>query len=112
MVKGFIQGFLGIDELKKQVDAIDQRVEAIDQQVKDIKLQTDTTLHHFGDYKNRTEEELKLMKKQVDDLIQRFESIETESETEVVMRTRSLKRLRNHQTRIVNSQNALRVVGG
>ena len=57
MVKGFIQGFLGIDELKKQVDAIDQRVEAIDQQVKDIKLQTDTTLHHFGDYKNRTEEE-------------------------------------------------------
>ena len=112
MVKRFIQQYLGISALVSQVNDIDQRVEAIDQQVRDIKLQTDTTLHHFGDYKNRTEGELKLMKKQVDELIHRFESIEVKTETEIIMRTRSLKQLRNHRTRISNSQNALRVVGG
>ena len=75
MIKGFIKGFLGIDELKIQVDAIDQRVEAIDQRVTTVEIQAETMLRHFGNYKNRTSEELKLMDGQIGDLLISVEAL-------------------------------------
>ena len=112
MVKKAIKKFFGIDELESQVNNLEQRLGSVEIQVSQQASQMDDALSRFGDYKNRTREELELMEKQIGDLIRRFESIEIETveekETVIAIKSRSLKRLKNHRTR---AQNALRAVG-
>ncbi|HEK0718892.1 hypothetical protein [Stutzerimonas degradans] len=82
-------------ELEGRVDRIEVRLDAVEQHVV-------STLDQFGDYKNRTVEELVLMKGQIDGLVQSVESLILSAENTAAMeRAKSLRRrLLNNQTRI------------
>lgn len=82
-------------ELEGRVDQIEVRLDAVEQHVV-------STLDQFGDYKNRTVEELVLMKGQIGGLVGSVESLILSAENAAaVERAKSLRRrLLNNQTRI------------
>lgn len=84
-----------LTDLEGRVDQIEIRLDAVEQHVV-------STLDQFGDYKNRTVEELVLMKGQIGGLVRSVESLILSAENiAAVDRAKSLRRrLLNNQTRI------------
>lgn len=82
-------------ELEGRVDQIEVRLDAVEQHVV-------STLDQFGDYKNRSVEELVLMKGQIGGLVGSVGSLILSAENAAaVERAKSLRRrLLNNQTRI------------
>lgn len=101
MVIDFIKKRLGIDEIIRRLDTIEPKVAEIEAQMK----QMERTLGHFGDYKRRTQEELKLMKDQMEDLLGAVENLIENAETQhKIQEAKALRRrLRNNHTRIKNA---------
>ena len=102
MVKRFVKGILGIEELEKQVADFDERLHALEAEERRVQ----STLKHFSNFKNRTEKELKLMGGQIEDIIASVEAIfdRRESEERIRRAKKLLARLRNNRTRIRKAQ--------
>lgn len=88
---------LGINELRKRLDNLENRVSALESS-------TELILKDFGNYKSRTQEELKLMESQVSRLLDQIDDVlSTLDNVEGITRAKSLqRRLRNNHTRIKN----------
>lgn len=99
MFRRFAWKVLGIDQLESRVDKIESRLDATEAHCK-------MTLSQFGGYKHRNRRELKLMGAQIQDLLDTCEAIlERSKSEEAIKRTKALiKRLKNHDTRIVNAK--------
>ena len=127
MVKGAIVKFLGINNLQEQINNLvnridatdskandlDQRIATLELQVENIVLQTEATLREFGNFKNRTPEELKLMAKliknllgSVDALVKRIENEAGAERAENLLKPlkNKKKQLKNNLARIHNAQ--------
>ena len=102
MLRRLAWKMLGIDALERRVDKMDSRLEATE-------LQCNTMLRHFGGYKHRTKQELKLMGGQVQDLIVTCEALVERSESEQAIKQAKalLRRLRNNRGRIHKAQKGL-----
>ena len=89
---------LGINEIRKRLDNLEDRVASLENS-------TELIMKDFGDYKNRTREELKLMESQVSRLLGQINDVlSTLDNVEGITRTKSLRqRLRNNHTRIRNA---------
>jgi archaellum component FlaC len=92
---------LGIPDIRKRLDELESRVTSLERS-------TVLILEDFGDYKNRTHEELKLMESQISRLLDQINDVlSTLDSTEGITRARSLqRRLRNNHTRIKNAMEA------
>lgn len=55
MVKGFIKGVLGIDDLEQRVDDLGQRVSTVEREMKDGFRRTEEKLSEFGNFKRQSE---------------------------------------------------------
>jgi molecular chaperone GrpE (heat shock protein) len=88
---------LGINELRKRLDNLENRVSALESS-------TELILKDFGNYKRRTQEELKLMESQVSRLLDQIDDVlSTLDDLEGITRAKSLqRRLRHNHTRIKN----------
>jgi len=91
-----------IDEIARRLKDLEDKVDQIDIRLSSVEQNVATTLELFGDYKNRTAEELSLMSGQIGALLRSVESLvataENKSGTE---RAKSLRRrLLNNQTRV------------
>lgn len=93
---------LGINEIRKRLDEVESRVASLEQS-------TELILKNFGNFKNRTEGELKLMKSQIEDLLNLIENVLTTLENqEGIGRAKRLKtRLKNNLTRISNAMRSV-----
>jgi molecular chaperone GrpE (heat shock protein) len=96
MIKKIIKDYLDITELEGRVDSLEKEVER--------------QLRHFGNYKNRTDKELDLMRKQVTDVLETIDNLVKQGEYQRDMhRAKNLiKRLKNNKTRIENAQRQAR----
>ena len=90
---------LGINELRKRLDKLDDRVTSLEHS-------TGLILDGFGNYKNRTTEELKLMESQISKLLDQIDNVlSTLDNKEGIERARNLRRrLANNQTRIYSNR--------
>jgi hypothetical protein len=86
---------LGINELRKRLDSLEDRVTSLEHS-------TGLILDGFGNYKNRTNEELKLMELQISKLLAQIDNVlSTLDNKEGIARAKNLRRrLANNQTRI------------
>ena len=76
MIKKAIKRFLDIDQLENQMNDMDQRVKAVELQIMTVKDHATIMLNNFGDYKNRTSEELKLMNGQIGDVLNTVDELD------------------------------------
>lgn len=86
---------LGINEIRKRLDNLENRVSSLENS-------TELILKDFGNYKSRTDEELKLMESQVSRLVDQVNDVlSTLDNEEAIRRAKRLQqRLRNNHTRI------------
>ena len=98
MALRIVERALGLHEIKERITELEYRVDALEGEVT-------RTLRHFGNFKNRTTEELHLMQSQINDLLDGVDALIQHAEhNEAIERaTRLRKRLRNHRTRIENA---------
>lgn len=93
---------LGINAVRERLAELENQVEGLEDRVTSLERSTTLTLEDFGDYKNRTNEELKLMESQISRLLDHINDIlSTLDNTEGIARAKRLRsRLRNNHTRI------------
>lgn len=93
---------MDICELAKRLTELENKVDQIDIRLSSVELSVVATLDQFGDYKNRTVDELSLMNAQISSLIRTVESLVASSEnTSAIERAKKLRRrLLNNKTRI------------
>ena len=86
---------LGLPELEQRVVAMERRIVFLERDV-------NSSLDKFGDYKNRTRDELGRMRKDIDNLLDGVEALVQQAEHKRdIQRAKQLRgRLRNNQTRI------------
>lgn len=96
------------DEILKRLVELETRVDQIETRLSVVETTVESTLNLFGNYKNRTNEELKLMSDQIALLIRTVESLVTTAEHSAALeRAKSLRRrLMNNNTRINKQLNA------
>jgi exonuclease VII small subunit len=99
---------LGINDVRKRLVELEVRVDSLEDKVTSLERSTTLTLEDFGDYKNRTDEELKLMESQVSRLLDVINDVlSTLDNTEGIARAKRLQsRLKNNHTRIRNAMEA------
>ena len=99
---GAPQNTSALEGIARRLTELENRVESLDHRLTVVEEQVRSTLDHFGDYKNRTERELKLMRVQIDDLLATAEALVQRAEDrEHQMRAQRLvRRLKNNRTRI------------
>lgn len=99
---------MNIDEIAKRLTDLENKVDQIDIRLSSVEQTVEGTLNMFGDYKNRTVEELTLMSGQIDILIRSVDSLVTTAENNsAVERARNLRRrLLNNKTRVSKQLNA------
>ena len=114
---------MGIDELKRQVDDIKQEyvtkqeLEATNRRVEALELQTEAMFSRFGNYKNRTTEELNLMAAQIGDLLISLDSLvqriefEKGAEQAEALRKKLIRRCKYNNT-LINKVLETRAAGG
>ena len=92
---------LGLNEVRERLSSLESKVDQMESHV-------DTTLRHFGGYRSRTSEELKLMEGQIDTLLDIVEDvIDASNYQDGIDTSKKLrKRLRNHKTRIQNARSS------
>jgi predicted nucleic acid-binding Zn-ribbon protein len=97
-----------IRELEDQVSTLGDQVVRLEDRVTSLERSTTLTLEDFGDYKSRTNEELKLMELQITRLLDHINDVlSTLDSIDGITRAKRLQsRLRNHRTRIRNAQEA------
>ena len=90
---------LGLKILQARLDKIEDRMSKLEETSLFI-------LEDFGQYKTRTQSELKLMEAQISKLLNQIEKlINTLESEEGIRRAKSLRtRLRNNQTRVMNAR--------
>lgn len=111
MAKKFIQGWLGITEIRSQVDNIEYRLGEVEIQAIQASAainQMKATLDQFGNFKNQTPEVLNFMEGQIEDLLSAVDALVEAAETaEVLAEAKALrKRLKNNRARIRNARSA------
>lgn len=96
------------DEIARRLTDLEDKVNQIDTRLSSVEQSVATTLDLFGDYKNRTVEELSLMSSQIDALVRTVESLVITSEHKSgTERAKSLRRrLLNNQTRVNKQLNS------
>ncbi len=96
------QGKPDLGDVAQRLAELESRVDSLDQRTLRLEEQAQSTLEHFGGYKDRTEGELKLMRDQIDDLVAATEALAQQSEDrdDVMRARRLLRRLKNNRTRI------------
>jgi predicted RNA-binding protein associated with RNAse of E/G family len=99
---------MDIEEIVKRLTDLENKVDQIDIRLTTVEKSVAETLDLFGDYKNRTVEELTLMNGQIDALIRTVDSLVTTSEnTLATERAKNLRRrLLNNKTRIDKQLNS------
>lgn len=92
---------LGLNDIRQRLDELEDRVSSLEDS-------TSFVLKDFGNYKNRTDSELKLMESQISRLLDQINDVlSTLDNAEGIERAKALrKRLRNNQTRIINISEA------
>jgi len=94
-IRKWLQQWLGIIDLHEQITELDKRVDAIETHVA-------LTLRHFGSYRNRTNEELALMRLQLETMLAAvsnvIETIKNQTDNQRALRLK--RRLQNILTRI------------
>jgi exonuclease VII small subunit len=95
-------------ELENQVATLEDQVIRLEDRVTSLERSTTLTLEDFGDYKSRTNEELKLMELQITRLLDHINDVlSTLDSIEGISRAKRLQsRLKNHRTRIRNAKEA------
>lgn len=93
---------MNLDEFAKRLTDLENKVDQIEVRLSSVEESVTTTLDLFGNYKNRTIEELSLMGSQIANLISIVESLVSRAENQdATERAKSLRRrLLNNQTRI------------
>jgi molecular chaperone GrpE (heat shock protein) len=96
---------LGINAVRDRLAELEDRVEGLEDRVTSLERSTTLTLEDFGNYKNRTNEELRLMESQISRLLDHINDVlSTLDNTEGIARAKRLQsRLRNNDTRIRNA---------
>lgn len=99
---------LGINDVRKRIVELETRVDSLEDKVTSLERSTALTLETFGNYRNRTNEELELMELQVSKLLEVINNVlSTLDNQEGVLRARNLqRRLRNNHTRIRKAMEA------
>lgn len=116
MAKKLLQGWLGITEIKSQVDNIEYRLGEVEIQGIQTSAtinQMKATLDQFGNFKNQTPEVLRFMEEQIQVLRSSVVAlIEAAEDDDILKEAKALhKRLRNNETRIHNAQSAIEAGG-
>jgi hypothetical protein len=90
------------EEIESRFLQIEKRVDEIDVRVSTVETHVSSALDKFGDYKNRNETELFLMKGQIESMISSIESLVAAAEYQRSNdRAKTLlRRLRNNRTRV------------
>jgi molecular chaperone GrpE (heat shock protein) len=99
---------LGINDVRKRLVELEDRVDGLEDRVTSLERSTTLTLEDFGNYKNRTNEELKLMESQISRLLDVINDVlSTLDNQEGITRAKNLqRRLKNNHTRIRNAMEA------
>ncbi len=99
---------MDIDEIARRLTELEHKVDQIDIRLSSVEQSVAATLDLFGDYKNRTVEELSLMSGQIGVLIRSIESLVITSENKsATERAKNLRRrLLNNKTRVDKQLNA------
>ena len=108
MVKGFIKGVLGIDDLEQRVDDLGQRVSAVERQMKDGFRQAEEKLSEFGNFKKQNEETLDRMRGEIENLLGAVQGLIAlaQSQADINRVKRLLKRLRLNKALILKALKA------
>lgn len=100
-LRGWLQQWLGINDLHQQVAELDRRIAQIDTDVTSI-------LQHFGNYRNRTDGELTLMRDQLETMLETvsnvIESVENQADRQRAIGLR--RRLKNNLGRVNSVYNS------
>ena len=101
MALKFVERALGLSEIKQRITDLEYRVDSLEGEVSRV-------LKHFGNFKNRSSGELRLMKDQVEDLLASVDALigHAEHKESIARAKRLRKRLKNHRTRIENARAA------
>jgi len=89
----------------KRIRDLEETVENIERRLNQVELSIQSQLSEFGDYKNKSEEELLSVKGQLQGIIGTLESLVSAAENEEESKSARdlLKRARNHLTRAKNA---------
>ncbi|WP_429157573.1 hypothetical protein [Aeromonas veronii] len=90
------------EEIEQKFSQIERRLNVLDERVNALENHVSSSLDHFGDYKNRNEQELILMKGQIESMINSIESLVSAAEYQQSNERAKalLRRLRNNHTRV------------
>lgn len=94
------------DELIIRIERLEEIVNTLDNKVTTLvtafEKHVASALGHFGDFKNRTDKELRLMQNQIDNLLGSVEAIiqHMRNQQDIQRARQLLKRLKNNKTRI------------
>lgn len=96
------------EEISRRLTDLEHKVDQIDIRLTSVEESVAATLNLFGNYKNRTVEELSLMSGQIGALIRSVDSLVNTSENKsATERAKSLRRrLLNNKTRVDKQLNA------
>lgn len=99
----------GLKDANVHIDDLEKRLTAAEYSIDSLQKSTELTLSDFGNYRNRTNCELELMKNQISKLLDEIEGVLElfECSEEISKAKRLRTRLRNNYTRISNAQEAL-----
>ena len=98
---------LGISQILVRLRELEQRADNTDGRLDALEHQVSSTLGHFGNYKSRTAEELRLIKSQLSDMIAMAESLVLAAEHSTAEEQRAkaiLRKLKNNRTRAQNAE--------
>lgn len=90
------------EEIAEKFLQIEKRLDEMDMRISSIESHVSSALSQFGDYKNRSEAELLLMKGQIEQMINTIESLVSTAEYQQGNERAKalLRKLRNNRTRI------------
>lgn len=99
---------LGINQILERLGQLEKRVDEVEIRLNALEGEVQRGLKHHGDYKNRSDKELQLMKSQIQTLLDTvnnvLDTLEYKEGAERAKRLRS--RLKNNLTRINKNINA------
>ncbi|MGH6852043.1 MAG: hypothetical protein ACREDJ_02370 [Methylocella sp.] len=97
-LKNWLCQWLGIHDLREQITQLDGRMGQIETHVT-------STLQHFGGYRNRTDEELTLMRSQLETMLATISNVieAAENQADIRRAARLKKRLKYKLTKVYNA---------
>ena len=100
-LRSWLRQWLGVHDLHEQIIQLDGRMGQIETHII-------STLQHFGGYRNRTVEELTLIRSQLETMHATISNVidAVENQADIQKAARLRARIRNHLTRINNARSA------